>query len=247
MFERDLMEFYEVLDGVFSLNPRWVRLNEQGKALFFSALEPYSILAVRQALTAHVRDPKRGSFQPVPADIVAQIEATRGGDGRPGVEEAWALSFPAVSESETVVWTEEMRDAFAVCKPLLVACDNVGARMAFKDAYARLVHEANRAGRPAKWELSAGHDQTKRQIAVQHAAKLGRIAAPQASLFLPQQVDAQERCPEGLARLKEMMKTLVPGSVKVAQRREEELRQEAAATAARKQELARQEQTGQHA
>jgi hypothetical protein len=246
MFEHDFPEFGQVLDSVFLLNPRWPRLEAGAKALFFKALEPYSLQAVRQAFTAHIRDPKRGSFQPMPADIVAHIEAANGGDGRPGVEEAWALSFPAVSELETVVWTEEMRDAFAICRPLLEAFDNVGARMAFKDAYARLVHEAKRAARPARWELSAGHDQAKRQIAVQHAAKLGRIAAPQASLFLPMQVSAQERCPEGLARLKEMMKTLVPPSVKAAQRREEELRQEAAAIVARKQELARQEHDGQH-
>ena len=246
MQERDFSEFGQVLDSVFLLNPRWPRLEAGAKALFFKALEPYSLQAVRQAFTAHIRDPKRGSFQPMPADIVAHIEAARGGDGRPGVEEAWALSFPAVSEAETVVWTEEMRDAFAICKPLLEACDNIGARMAFKDAYTRLVHEANRANRPARWELSAGHDQTKRQVAVQHAAKLGRIAAPQAAMFLPAPPSERlQRSPEGLAKLKEMMKTLVPASEKAAQRREEVLRQEAAAIAARKQELARQERDGQ--
>ncbi len=248
MREHDFKDFCEALDNAFSIQPRWSRLEPKGKGVFFAALAPYSLQVVTMALTAHVRDPKRGQFQPTPADLVAQIENSQTVQ-RPGVEEAWALSFPCISDSETVVWTEEMRDAFEICRPLLEAFDNVAARMAFKDAYGRLVTEAVRAGRPVAWHISQGDDKAKRAMVIEQAASIGRIAAPQAALLLPAPVKATEIDREGLARVKAMVSTLIPAEVQMRKLREQQTEQDRIASDARKQQLAQQvaEYQRQHA
>lgn len=220
MFERDTKEFFELLDDAWTVNPNWKQLSPKGKALFFKALEPYSLEVVRMALTAHIRDPKRGTFQPVPADIVAQIEGISGGAGRPGVEEAWAIAVLATDEAATVVWTEEMRDAFGICQSLLERGDGVGARMAFKDAYLRLVVEAGRANRPVKWEVTLGHDAARRVDVIRKAEAMGRIPSEQVSLFLPPPATDKSVNRDGLARLKAEVAKLISADVKMAQRQE---------------------------
>src|SRR3569832_801957 len=61
-------------------------------------------------------------------EILARIE-----DGRPGMEEAWAM-MPK-SELASVVWTDEMAQAWGVASPMLAQGDLVGARQAFCQAY----------------------------------------------------------------------------------------------------------------
>src|SRR3569832_2135324 len=55
-------------------------------------------------------------------------------DGRPGMEEAWAM-MPK-SELASVVWTDEMAQAWGVASPMLAQGDLVGARQAFCQSYA---------------------------------------------------------------------------------------------------------------
>jgi len=248
MRDNDFKDFCQALDDAFSIQPKWTRLEPKGKMIFFAALAPYSLQVVTMALTAHVRDPKRGQFQPTPADLVAQIENSQTVQ-RPGVEEAWALSFPCISDRETVVWTEEMRDAFEICRPLLEACDNVGARMAFKDSYLRLVTEAVRAGRPVAWHISQGDDKVKRAQVIEQAATMGRIAASQASLLLPAPIKPAELNREGLERIKSMVAKLVPAEEQMRRRREQQVEQDRLAEDARKKQLASQvaEYQRQHA
>lgn len=102
------------------------------------------------------------------SDVIARID-----DGRPGVEEAWAL-IPK-GEDATIVWTEEMAAAYAVASPLL-ASDRIAARMAFKEAYQREVTAAKDAAKPATWTISLGHDKEQRKRALAEAANAGRIS-----------------------------------------------------------------------
>lgn len=227
MFDRDFDDFTALLDGALSLNPNWKPIPSTGKALFFKALKMYPLEVVSTALTAHIRDPHRGRFQPTPADIVAQIESRTSNDGRLGVEEAWAMVRNACDEAETVVWTEEMRDAFAVCRPVLEHGDEVAARMSFKEAYIRLVDEARRSGRQIKWEISQGTDKGRRAIVLERAVTAGYLPAPQANLMLPAPIGGDKVSPIGLARIKAEVAKLIPGSVKAAKAREEAMRREA--------------------
>lgn len=236
MHQRDFDEFCGLIDAAYEMHGKAV--TPKAKALFFAAMQRYSLDVVRQALSAHVLDKVNGKFPPVPAHLVAQIEGMTGGDGRPGVEEAWAIALPAIDEQETVVWTEEMRDAFTICRPVLERGDEVGARMAFKDAYLRLVTEAGRHNRPVKWEVTMGHNPAKRAQAIEQAAAVGRLPAPQVSMLLPAPAKDEEVDRAGLDRLKAEVAKLMPADEKVAQRRDAALQAKREAEQERKREIA---------
>lgn len=240
MREADLRRFAEVLDRAAALLPPSVPLSAEAKRLYFDALAAVSIETFQAALTAHMRDPDRGRFFPRPADILAQIA---GHDTRPDADEAWALAVQALDETNTVVWTTEMQDAWAIARAVIdKGNDMVGARMAFKDAYARLSTEARRDGRPPAWLVSEGFDQRKRLLAVETAIKQGRLSrsqAPQLPLYTEQPplldgassgstAPAEHR--ERLAKLREffVQKIAAPGVDGAAKLRTKELQAELA-------------------
>ena len=130
---------------------------------------------VQAAFSAHLRDPVGGKFCPKPAHLIEQIALAQKMDGRPGAEEAWALSLAAKDEAETVVWTRECAQAWALCKPVMDLGDDVGARMAFREAYTRLVAEARARREPVAWEVSEGFDPERRRVAVCAAVDAGRV------------------------------------------------------------------------
>ncbi len=84
-------------------------------------------------------------------------------------DEAWALASAALDEHASVVWTDEIAEAFGVARRIP---DRVAARMAFKSAYERLVGTS--PGRP-QWNLTAGFDRDGRTAAVQEAIAAGRL------------------------------------------------------------------------
>lgn len=183
MREADFEAFSAMLDDVAGLYPRGV-VSAGQKAMFFRALAEHTLIAVQAGFDAHVKDPARGRFLPMPADVIAQLEGLAADDGRPGVEEAWASALWSADESNTVVWTEEMAEAWKAAKPVLDRRDQVGARMAFKEVYTRLIDEARRAWRAPVWVASLGFDVAKRDEAIAAAAARGRIAPPE-KLALP--------------------------------------------------------------
>jgi len=119
-------------------------------------------------------------------EIISRLD-----DGRPGHEEAWAM-MPR-DESQSVVWTDEMQEAWGVALPLLNEGDQVAARMAFSERYRRLCQDARDAGVPVRWTPSYGTDRMGRVAAVEDAMQKRRLTAPQASALL-QHVD-----PDGVA------------------------------------------------
>lgn len=113
------------------------------------------------------------------ADIVDRLPG-----GHPGPEEAWSIIGPSLAnESLTVVWTDQMREAFGVA--LGLADDPTAARMAFKETYVKLVNEARSRNQGPKWSVSAGTDKQHRALAVQEAVKAGKLLPEYASKFLP--------------------------------------------------------------
>lgn len=177
MRKEDLSEFCQMLDDCYALLARGGAMpSATAKAMFFRALDAYPLSAVRSAFDAHVKDPQRGRFAPTPADLVAQLEGMVADDGRPGPEEAWALVARARDESETVVWSEEMAQAWKVSSSIMEMGDEVGARMAFKESYIRHVQDARALRKPVVWSASLGHDPSKRAIALTRAEAMGLIA-----------------------------------------------------------------------
>lgn len=154
-------------------------VGEGAAAVWWRALERYPIEMVEAGVAAHIADGDRGRFMPKPADIIAQVESM---DGRPGAEEAWAM-IPR-DEQSSVVWTEEMAQAFGVCCDL-IEHDRVAARMAFKDAYEQAVKKARAEAIPAKWTPSLGRDPSLRAAALESAVQKNRMSAAHAAALLP--------------------------------------------------------------
>lgn len=118
---------------------------------WIAALAPYPLEVVHSAMQTYCDE--NGEFAPVPAGIALRCKLM---DGRPGPEEAWATALTSQDESNTIVWTSECATAFALCQPVLARGDEVGARMAFKEAYIRLVALARAQRRSADWSASLG-------------------------------------------------------------------------------------------
>jgi len=125
-----------------------------------------------------------------PLTLKAVLDRLNEADGRLTANEAWSAVLDAQDEGATVVWCDEMRTAFAAARPVLEAGDKVGARMAFIAAYERLVLDARVAGRPARWEVSAGWDPARREQVLLKAVEFGRLSAKQAQRYLPAPSDA---------------------------------------------------------
>lgn len=226
MRNEDYDEFAALLDEAYDLIGSGANkiISGGAKSLFFKALAQYPLPAVRKALVAHCMDKERGRFTPKPADIISQIEGGGSSDGRPGPEEAWAIAITSRDESETVVWTPEIAEAFVICRPVMDMGDDVGARMAFKDAYNRLVSEARSSGIPARWNASIGWDIDKRTAKLTKAVTAGLLQAPQVAALLPAPVGEpvqDEKARAQLAKIKEMM-----ASMQVEKSRESELHSE---------------------
>jgi len=154
-------------------------LSPDALRLWWSALNRFDIEHVRSALDEHIRLSK---FSPRPADILDILDKIVP-DGRPSVEEAWAM-IPR-DEYTSVVMTEEMAKALRVAQPLLDEGDQVAARMAFKDAYTRLVDTAKRLGELVKWLPSLGQDKESREACLAEAIRLGRLKPEHAISLLP--------------------------------------------------------------
>lgn len=155
--------------------------------LWESLLEPYSIGQVTKALSAHMRE---SSFAPVPADVIKRIGGSA--DSRPGVEEAWAIAVQAMDERETVVMNNEISESMATARAIFDLGDEVGARMAFREVYTRLVTKARADGMPAVWWPSLGTNREGRHVVLQKAVADGLLSpnSPVVQASLPAPDDA---------------------------------------------------------
>jgi hypothetical protein len=175
MFESDFDRFVELLDAVYSLHGK--TLPATAKALFFRSLAAYPLTVVRAAIDAHVKDSQRGQFPPKPADLIAQIEDAAGNDSRPGSEEAWAIAVQAFDETSTVMMTDEISEAIGVARPIFEIGDEVGARMAFREVYARIVSQSRSNGVAVSWWPSLGSDVEGRKEVLERAVTRGLLPA----------------------------------------------------------------------
>lgn len=113
------------------------------------------------------------------ADILERLPG-----GHLGVEEAWSIVSKALkSDGVSIVWTDEMAQAFGPA--LALKDDPVAARMAFKEAYTRLVQDSNAVNSQPVWRVSLGYDKPGRELALQEAVTKGRITQEYACTFLP--------------------------------------------------------------
>ena len=192
----DRHEFNSLLITAMAVYER--QITAQLGDLFFAALGAYTLDQVRNGIAAHLQDPADGRFSPKPADVIRQIMNAKASDGRPGRDEAWSIAQRARDESETVMVSDEILGALAIAQPLLDMRDKVAARMAFVEAYDRLVAEKRSSGQPFEWNVSLGTDKSRRGPAIEAAKVAGLLPAPRAAALL--EMHAEERVTaDGLA------------------------------------------------
>jgi hypothetical protein len=104
-------------------------------------------------------------------DILDRID-----DGRPGPEEAWGLVC-GTTDAETVVWTDEMGEAWAACRFLMD--DPVAARLAFLETYRKRLAVAKAEHHDLHWLVYLGYDRARRAGPVIEAVTAGKLSIAQ--------------------------------------------------------------------
>lgn len=155
-----------------------VTLSPNAAAIIAVDLSDHPLVLIEKSLKA-CRKEVRGKL--TMCDILSRIEAA---DGRPDKDEAWAIALASSDEFDTVVLTDEIQVALGAARPVLKLGDKVGARMAFHNAYERLVTQARSETKPVNWHLSIGFDAERRVAAVSAAVQMQRIPQQQGRLYL---------------------------------------------------------------
>lgn len=189
------MKRSELLKGiVITAEVCGTELSKAAAEVMVRELETYPEAAVVSALKRCRREVKgRLSL----ASVVERID-----DGHPGVEEAWAMC--PRDEDQTVVWTDEMAEAYGSVMELIVAGDTIAARMSFKERYAALVRQSRDDKRPARWVVSLGHDVNSRSAPLLEAVDKGRLPADTAHQLVASLPDG-ERATEALALVSDVL------------------------------------------
>lgn len=225
MNQADLAPFSKALADMLSALSHGKHTPEAGAVrVWFRTLQPYPLQAVLAGMDSHMRTPSTGRTLPIPSDIVAQIVGAAANDGRPDGDEAWAIVAPAASEAVTVVWSDEMAEAWGVVLPLVTEGDMVAARKSFLSVYGRLVIKAREHRKGLRWIATLGQDKASQADAIRIAAQQGRIAggpasdvlalaalpAPDARLLMLGLVDTREKAatPETKAKAIAALQTL---------------------------------------
>jgi hypothetical protein len=177
-------------------------LTAERQAIYVTALSDIPIDQLRQAIRAAIQELK---WFPKVAELRELAGALPGmlNDGRPGAEEAWArMPKGRRMEDDSIVWCEEERLAYGVCRSLLLDGDQIGARMAFKERYERELTEARSQRKPVKWTASVGYDIEHRLVTLATAVQEKRVSLEAALNFVPgeRQTDFARMLPPAQAK-----------------------------------------------
>lgn len=168
MTPTDYQEFHHAWISAHAMSSSNQTPSDSTAMAVFDVLIEYPIQHVLGALQVHA---KKSRFAPTPADICEII------DGRTkakhiGSDEAWGLVLESLDEESTVIVTQEILEARGLVMDIYQSGDVIGARMAFRDAYSRIVSASN--SKPS-WFISAGQDGARRADAINKAVQLGRL------------------------------------------------------------------------
>lgn len=142
----------------------------------------YPLSALDQAFRKHRRE---SVYPPKPADLYRHLDGAQADDGRPGADEAWGMLLRLVrDERETGVLSDEIREAWSACGPILDAGDEIGARRCFIEVYSRSVAESRRSRKLARWTVTLGVDPTLRGKRIKEAVEARRIDSEHARSLL---------------------------------------------------------------
>jgi hypothetical protein len=167
MQKNEFQQFAEIWADAHEIMAGGKVFSKRAMATIFETLEDYSLDMIGRAIKLHSRQSK---FAPTPADVV-EIITEHSGAKHIGPEEAWTIALESFDEYSTVVWTQPIKEARGIALSLYLDGDKVAARMAFKDAYSRIIKTA-----PAPtWTITEGFDIARRVDAVNQAVLLKRL------------------------------------------------------------------------
>lgn len=131
---------------------------------------------------------KRSTFCPIFPEFAGWCEPKT--DDWLGSHEAWAIAEKSIGfdgQELTVIWTEQMAQAFSRCEELIKTGDKyqrAEAKKIFCDAYDRLVTQAKDQGLKPIYVTSLGTDKDQAIAAIKQAEVDGFLPAPEAALQL---------------------------------------------------------------
>ncbi|WP_180146639.1 hypothetical protein [Acinetobacter sp. YH12052] len=139
-----------------------------------------------------------------------------------GSHEAWAIAEKSIGfdgQELTVIWTEQMAQAFSRCEDLVKTGDKyqrAESKKIFCDAYDRLVIQAKDQGLKPIYVASLGTDKDQAIAAIKQAEVDGFLTTPDATALLEhkqtklEQLSESERyktiAQEALAKIKDLIK-----------------------------------------
>jgi hypothetical protein len=205
--------------------------------VYWANLESYPLDAVLRAISKHVA---ASEFAPTPAAILKHLP--KESDGRPEVDEAWAIALRSRDERDTVVWTDEIAEAWSVAQSVIDG-DEIGARMAFKAAYLRITEQSRGVNRPVQWVVSQGFDAARREAVVTQAVREGRLQLEHAQAAVPMLAGPADVAPRAdveanLARLKALVSGIGSAKARAAAAKSRHAREDAEQLAEAKQAIA---------
>lgn len=116
-----------------------------------------------------------------------------------GSHEAWAIAEKSIGfdgQELTVIWTEQMAQAFSRCEDLIKTGDKyqrAEAKKIFCDAYDRLVTQAKDQGLKPIYVTSLGTDKDQAVTAIKQAEADGFLKAPEAHALLEHKQTEQQQ------------------------------------------------------
>ena len=174
---------YKTFTGAWAsaneIMPGGKQLSPDAMKMVIHALAPYPLDLLLLAIDRHL---KTGKFAPTPKDLIDMLEH---GHHHIGADEAWGIALESFDEDATCVMTQEILEARGVALPIYEAGDSIGARMAFREAYNRII----KTDRKPEWTVSEGYDKARRIDAVTKAVQLGRLTHNDAARYLPAPMD----------------------------------------------------------
>lgn len=174
MNELDKKRFMAALNGLGIAFK--ITVTDEQLRLFWSMFNEYSIDEFERACFQFL---KRGKFFPAPSELLELIPSSKAKE-HVSADEAWAIVMASMDEYETVVMTKEIAEARGIALDVYNNGDKIGARMAFKDAYTRIISTAQEAN----WFVSRGFDKSRVESAVQKALQLGRLTQDDAAKYI---------------------------------------------------------------
>ena len=143
---------------------------------------------------------KRSTFCPTFPEFAGWCEPQT--DDWLGAHEAWAIAEKSIGfdgQELTVIWTEQMAQAFSRCEELVKTGDKyqrAEAKKIFCDAYDRLVTQAKDQGLKPIYVTSLGVDKDQQIAAINQATVDGFLTAPDATALLEHKQSKSEQLSE---------------------------------------------------